>query len=270
MRYGLQNIAITLAAIVLLYWLVGLYDAALRDPRYLDGWVLCAGIAAQFFFHLRKKSAALSVGPAESWLSAHIFIGYFVIAAFLSHISFSTPDFLLEWILWLLFLLVATSGVVGAYLTWAIPTKLERRTEPIAFERIPAFQSMLAKQAGALAIDSVNHAGSMAISELYSGQLHAFFHQPRNLFSHLRGSKRPLRRLCDEIDSVDQYVDESGRKLLSEIREFVIEKDALDSHYAHQGALQIWLFIHIPATYCMIVFTLLHVAAVYAYSSAVP
>ncbi len=270
MRYGLQNIAITLAAIVLLYWLVGLYDAALRDPRYLDGWFLTAGIAGQFFFHLRKKSAALSVGPAASWLNAHIFVGYFVIAAFLSHTSFSMPDYFLEWVLWLLFLLVATSGVVGAYLTWAIPTKLERQTEPIAFERIPAFQSMLAKQAGALAIDSVNHAGSMAISELYSGQLHAFFHQPRNLLSHLRGSKRPLRRLCDEIDSVDQYVDESGRKLLNEIREFVIEKDALDSHYAHQGALQIWLFIHIPATYCMIVFILLHVAAVYAYSSAVP
>ena len=270
MKSGLQSIAITAAAVAALYWLIAIYEASLRDARFLDGWILAIGIAGQLLFHIRKKAAVMPLGKAASWLKAHIYLGYLAIAIFLSHTQFSLPDELLEWILWSVFVLIAVSGIVGAYLSWAIPTKLDRRDQPIAFERIPAFQSMLAKQAGALAIDSVNHAGSLAVSELYSNRLHTYFHSPQNLFSHLRGSKRPLKQICEEIDAVERYVDEAGKKLLRRIREFVVEKDALDSHYAHQGALQIWLFIHIPATYCLVILTVLHVATVYAFSSSVP
>ena len=33
-----------------LFWLVWIYGNGLRDPRYLDGWVLAGGIGLQLFF----------------------------------------------------------------------------------------------------------------------------------------------------------------------------------------------------------------------------
>ena len=270
MRTRTRYAVITAVAITLFYWLVSVYEAALRDPRFLDGWILVAGIGGQLMFHLRKKSTTLPLGKTADWLRVHIFIGYFVIAVFLSHTSFSTPEQLVEWVLWCIFVLVAASGIVGAYLSWAIPTKLERRDEPIAFERIPAFQSMLAKQAGCAGHRLRQSRRVTGAFGALFGQAPCYFNRPQNLFAHLRGSKRPLRQICDEIEAVERYVDDAGATLLRKVRDLVIEKDALDSHYAHQGALQIWLFIHIPATYSMIVVTVLHVATIYAFSSSVP
>ncbi|MGI9384360.1 MAG: hypothetical protein ACR2PO_14500 [Methyloligellaceae bacterium] len=270
MRRCLGNIALTACALGAFWWLVGLYDAALRDPRFLDGWILCAGMAAQLVFHIRKKLPVLSLGPATTWMKAHTYIGYFVIAVFAVHTSLSLPDSGFEWSLWILFVLVASSGVVGAYLSWSIPAKLEKNAEELIFERIPAFRFELAREAHDLAINSVSQAGSLAISDLYANTLHAFFQHPQNLLSHLRSSRRPLQRICDEIESLERYVDEPSKETLDAIKDLVVAKDDLDFQYAHLRVLQAWLFLHIPATYGLVVLSTLHVVVIYAYSSGVP
>ena len=270
MRRCLRNAAVTAAALWVLYGLVLLYDEALRDPRFLDGWILCAGMAAQLLFHVRKRLPTLRLGPATTWMQAHTYIGYFVIAVFAVHTGFTLPDSGFEWALWSLFVLVASSGVVGSYLTWSIPAKLEQNAEELIFERIPAFRLDLAQDAHDLAMSSVIQAGSLAISDLYATTLHAFFRRPQNLVSHLRSSRRPLQRICDEIESVERCLDEPGKETLDAIKDLVVAKDDLDFQYAHLRALQTWLFIHIPATYGLIVLSILHVVVIYAYSSGVP
>lgn len=270
MRPIFRHSAIIAIAVVFLYWLIWLYETALRDPRYFDGWLLCFGMISQLFFHVRKKLANLPLGRATAWMKAHIYVGYVVIALFGFHTSLSLPDGSLEWALWLFFVLVALSGVVGAYLTWSVPGKLEQRSEGIIFERIPAFRYQLARQVENLAINSVNRAGALTISDLYVNRLHDFFTGPQNFLSHLRNSRRPLKRICDEIDSLERYLDKPGEETLRSIKSLVVAKDDLDFQYAHQSLLQAWLFVHIPATYGLIVLTILHVAIVYAFSSGVP
>jgi hypothetical protein len=50
---GSQTIqGLLIAAISIgLFSLVWIYGNGLRDPRYLDGWVLAAGVGLQLFFH---------------------------------------------------------------------------------------------------------------------------------------------------------------------------------------------------------------------------
>jgi hypothetical protein len=212
----------------------------------------------------------LPLGKAANWMTVHNYMGYGVIAIFGFHTSLSFPDGAFEWALWLAFILVAFSGVLGAYLAWSVPAKLERRSEGIIFERIPAFRSELAREVESLAISSVNHSGSLTISDLYVNRLHEFFKGPQNVLSHLRNSRRPVKRICDEIDGLKKYLDKSGEETLQAIRNLVVRKDDLDFQYAHDGFLQAWLFVHIPATYALIVLTIIHVAIVYAFSSGVP
>jgi len=46
----------------------------------------------------------------------------------------------------------------------------------------------------------------------------------------------------------------------------VRENDDLDFHYRRQLRLKGWLFIHIPLTYSLMIFTVAHVVIVYAFS----
>lgn len=270
MRRLVFNTVLTAAAIALFFWLVWLYDTALRDPHYFDGWLLLAGMTFQVLFNIRKKLPMLPLGRASAWMQMHIYTGYFLIALFLLHTDFSFPDTAFEWALWAFFVLVALSGVTGIYLSRAIPSRLEHGPSRIVFERIPAVRAELAQQADSLVMNAVNESGLQMISTLYVDKLHGFFKRPKNLFSHLRHSRRPARRTAAEFDNIERYLDEPSKDILKSIKALVDTKHKLDFEYAHQGALKTWLFIHIPATYGMVVLTIAHVAIIYAFSSGAP
>ena len=57
---------------------------------------------------------------------------------------------------------------------------------------------------------------------------------------------------------------------MEEIARLVREKDGLDYHHAHQLLLKIWLFVHIPLTYSLLLFILVHVVVVFAFFGGAP
>ncbi len=264
-RYGV------IAAIIIevLFAIVWLYDTALRDPRFLDGWILFIAMAFQLLFSLRRRFPKLAVGQVTAWMQAHIYCGYVVIAIFAIHTQFSLPETGFEWALWLVFVVLVLSGVLGAFLTRAVPERLERKKEQIPFQQIPGLQAKIAREVDDLVIDSVGTNGAAALTGFYTETLHGFFRRPRNVLAHLRQSHRPLQIICDELESFDRYLDVKGKETLQALKDRVIAKNDLDFQYAHQGLLVAWLFVHIPATYCMIVLALVHVAIVHAFSSGV-
>ena len=89
-----------------LFWFTAIYEGSLRDPRYLDGWLLAGGMGLQLFFHIGIKSGFFSPRSVLRWRTFHIFLGYLLIAAFVSHCDFSWPDTAFEWMLWIGFVLV--------------------------------------------------------------------------------------------------------------------------------------------------------------------
>ena len=124
-----------------LFWLVWIYASGLRDPRYLDGWVLAGGMVLQVSFHI-AKTAGLSPKSATRWRKIHIFAGYLVIAAFISHSDFSLPDTGFEWALWTGFVLVTLSGILGTYLIWSLQAK-RLIDDSVSYDRIPALRAEL-------------------------------------------------------------------------------------------------------------------------------
>ena len=107
------------------------------------------------------------------------------------------------------------------------------------------------------------------IVDLYANHLRDFFDGPRNIAAHLIASQRPLKRLTDEIDNLSRYMDQQSQEKLAAIKNLVIEKDRLDFARVHLGLTRSWLFVHVPATYALVVLTVLHVLVVYAFSSGV-
>jgi hypothetical protein len=258
-----------------MFWLVWIYGSGLRDPRYLDGWLLASGMALQLYYHLSAKRGRLTPKSMLRWQRVHIFVGYLLIAVFLSHCDFSLPDTGLEWALWTAFVLVTMSGVLGTYLSWSLRTR-HVLDESVVYERIPALRAELAERVHALAFESDPAPTLIAlppppdeawISDLYTAHLHDFFHGQRNSAAHLIGSKRPLKRLTDEIDNLSRYVGRPSQDKLVAIRALAIEKDRLDFACVYLGLTRGWLLVHVPVTYSLVVLTVLHILVVYSYSA---
>jgi hypothetical protein len=258
-----------------LFWLVWIYGNALRDPRYLDGWVLAVGAIFQLCFHIAVKTAGLSAKSAMRWRRVHIFVGYLLIAAFASHTDFSLPDTGFEWALWAAFVLATLSGIFGTYLAWSLQAK-RGVDERLSYDRIPAHRSELAREVHATVIKTDTGAAALAlpappydswIMDLYTTHLRDFFQGQRNFSAHLIGSQRPLKRLTDEIDHLSSYVDQQSQEKLAAIKKLVVEKDRLDFARVYLGLTKGWLFVHVPATYALMVLMVMHVLVIYAFSS---
>ena len=258
-----------------LFWLVWIYGNGLRDPRYFDGWVLAGGMSLQLYFHISIKTASLSPKSAMRWRKIHIFLGYLLIAAFISHSDFSLPDSGFEWALWACFVLVTLSGIFGTYLAWSLQAK-RGIDERVGYDRISTRRAELARDAHAAVAKTDLAAGAIAlpappydawIMDLYTNHLKDFFQGQRNVTAHLIGSQRPLKRLTDEIDNLSRYVDKQSQEKLAAIKDLVVEKDRLDFTRVYLGLTKGWQFVHVPVTYALIVLTVLHVLIVYAFSS---
>ena len=267
--------ALIAAISVGLFWLVWIYGNGLRDPRYLDGWVLAGGMSLQLCLHIAIKTTGLSPKSAMRWRKVHIFFGYLLIAAFISHSDFSLPDTGFEWALWAAFVLVTVSGIFGTYLAWSLQAK-RGIDERVGYDRIPSRRAELALDVHTAVAKIDPAAAAIAlpappydawIMDLYTAHLRDFFQGQRNFTAHLLGSQRPLKRLTDEIDHLSSYVDQRSQEKLAAIKNLVVEKDRLDFARVYLGLTKGLLFVHVPVTYALMVLMVLHVLVVYAFSS---
>lgn len=265
--------ALIAVASITIFYLVEIYADSLRDPRYLDGWLLTAGMAAQVFFHIATKR--LSLKARERWRSAHIVIGCILIAAFLSHSNFALPDTGVAWALWGGFVLITLSGLGGTYLSWSLAARRgidddvlsgdlnARRTKLASNAR--DLIAALDDQVGTEILPQLPH--SSWIADLYHKRLRDFIESDRSFPFYRIGSGARLRRMTNEIDALSPYVDAQHQEVLRVIKAIVVEKDRLDGGRILLWLRSAWLFVHVPVTYGLIVLVALHILLVYSFSS---
>ena len=211
--------------------------------------------------------ATLLVLPIKSstWLQLHIYGGFFAAFVFALHVGLRLPTGGLESALWVLFVLVVGSGVFGLYLTRRFPALISNRGEEIIFERIPAFVTQRRRQAEELVLSTARETSGTALPDFYASRLHDFFAGPRNLWAHLRESRRPLQTLQAELKALESFCSPEELEALETLGGYVRSKDELDYDYAHQAALKYWLFAHLPLSYALLLLAGVHVLVVHAF-----
>jgi hypothetical protein len=276
---GLPLVHVTtfLVISVVLVWLIQIYSHALRDPRYLDGWLLGAGMLAQLGLHVAIKTRWCSPKALQRWRRVHIGLGVVLMTVFALHTDFSLPDTVLEWALWTCFVVVVVSGLFGTYLARSQSARQGFEALP-SVERLSQRRAELAREVLAIVNRQDQSAAKRAlpappqeawIADLYHHHLEDFFASFRNAASYSFNAQRRLKRLTDEIDTLTRYADNHGQAQLADIRRFVIEKDRLDFAHLQLKLARGWLLLHVPVTYALLVLGVLHVVAAYAFSSGV-
>jgi hypothetical protein len=262
-RQFIFGLSALIVATVAALWLNAKYNA-LPNYAFLTGWALLVGMFVLTIYNVRKKLPFLPLGKSETWLQIHIYLGFFTTLLFLIHLNFRAPHGWFEITLAWLFVLVSGSGMVGLFFSRVLPRRLATRGGEVIFEKIPALRHALKTEAENLALGK--DAKSVVIAEFYTNRLAPFFAGPKNFWNHLAESRREVSALLAELDDLRRFTNDAEKEKVAKLTALVRQKDGLDYHRALQLALRLWLFVHIPLTYGLLIFTALHIVIVFAFS----
>ena len=256
-------------ALVVCAAMIGLgarYLAHLPRATFVFGWLLLLVMVILSVYNGRKKIPFLPLGSSSAWLQFHVYAGYFTIVLFASHIHFRLPTGIFEWVLTTLYVAVTGSGIVGIFISRNFPGRLTTRSGEVIYERIPIVRRQLSERAKGLALKSIGEVNASTVADFYANELAPFFASPRHYFWHLFEVRSPLNRLLKKIEDLSRFLNAEERAVMNQIAELVREKDGLDYHRSLQLTLKLWLFVHIPLTYSLLILSFFHVVLVYAFS----
>ncbi len=252
--------------VVALFYAHKIYTPVLPRLIYIYGWLLFLLIVVLSLYNARKKLPFLPLGTSEGWLQFHIYAGFFTILLFALHIRFRLPTGWFDSILFALYSLVTLSGIFGLFISKMIPQRLTTRGGEVLYERVPAIRRSLQEQAETLALKSVPDAQSTTLADFYLRHLKDFFDRPQNFWLHLFEVRSPLNSLTNKIEDLNRFLDEKERGTANKLADLVRQKDGLDYQRTLQITLKAWLFAHIPLTYSLLIFSVIHIVIVFAFS----
>jgi hypothetical protein len=233
---------------------------------YLTGWLLlalCLGLTA---YNLRKKLPFLPLLSSRVWLQFHAYAGLFAGVLFIFHLRFSIPGGAFNLVLAALFLAVTLSGIGGWWLSRVIPRRLTSAGGEVPFERIPVIRRDIRLQAEKITLAAIPEAKSTTLADFYVRELAPAFAARPSFFRHLLGSRAALNDRLAALSEAGRYLAPAEQTRAEQIAGLLRARHALDFHHANQLLLKGWLFVHLPLTYALLVFTAVHVLLVHAYS----
>src|SRR5262245_48544938 len=86
-----SNTILLLLTSIAVIWSHAAFSGKLGGLDYLTGWVLLAAILFLAAYNARKKISFLPLGSSETWLQAHIYVGYLTFVLFLVHLNYRVP-----------------------------------------------------------------------------------------------------------------------------------------------------------------------------------
>lgn len=254
----IRNSGITMIVVALVWLWVRARERGLSPTSFATGYLMLAAVLFLAAYNIRKKLPFLPVGSSTAWLQWHLYVGIGSVGVFALHAGLRLPTGILESALAAAYLATVGSGVVGLYLTRTIPGQLARVGDEVLYERIPALNLQVQRQAGELIIQSVTASGATTLADFYVGRLYDFFHRSRGAAYFLRPTTTLRRSLMGEMQNLRRYLSEAEAAACERLFSLVRRKDDLDFHRARQGLLKKWLFAHIGLTYVLVVLAILH------------
>jgi len=242
-------------------------DAALRPTPVYTGLLLLAILLLLTFFNARKKLPFMPVFKASTWMQFHIYAGLFSVAVFLLHTGFRFPNGTFEIILAAVFVIVSLSGVFGLYLTRSLPRRMTNFGAPVIYEQIPARRRQIQDEAEALVLDAEAELQSSSITDFYLANLRPYLRARAPALFALHTSGARMRKLDEQMGSISRYLADAERPVLKLLGGLVDAKRNLDFQQSSQRMLRLWLFIHIPFTYSLLILAIAHAALALAYGA---
>ncbi len=256
----------TLAAAVAVVWVHGNLSATHPLLPYASGWVLFALMLGLTAYNARKKLPFLPLFSSRLWLQIHVYAGLVTAVVYGLHAGWRVPAGWFEGILAALFTLVTASGLVGWWLSRQIPRRLTTVGGEVPYERIPLIRHELQREAEAVALKAIPEQGATTLADFYNRDLSGYFAATQPFWRSIFSTRRRLNALLGSLAETRRYLTAAENANADRLADLIRQKDALDFQRSSQLALKAWLFVHIPLTYALLLYSVVHVVLVYAFS----
>ena len=245
-------------------WQLG--RVALRPVALYSGWTLLALLLVLTFFNARKKLPFFPLISASQWLQAHIYLGWLACVVFVLHTGVRLPNGAIEVPLALAFVLVAVSGVLGLWLSRWLPPRLTRSGESLVYERIPMLRHRMVTEAKEIVRAAEAETQSTTLGDFHVRVLAGYFAHVPAWLAPLAGGDAEHHRVTLELAALRHFLSVREIAIADQLAELIEAKRNLDNQFAGQRLLKLWLFVHVPLTFALLVFTAAHVWLVLQYS----
>ena len=257
-RRRVRNLGLMMMSLAAVWLLMRWLDRRLSPSVFTSGYLMLAAVLFLALYNVRKKLPFVTLGSSAAWLQWHIYVGLGSLGLFALHAGIRWPTGVLNSTLAAVYVSTAVSGLIGLYLTRTIPAQLARVGVEVIYERIPALQHQVRRQAGQMVLESVAASGATTLADFYTGRLYDFFHRPRGPRYFFRPTTSLRRSLMHDLQNSRRYLSDNEQAACERLFALVRRKDDLDFHEARQKLLKTWLFVHIGLTYGLVVLALLH------------
>ncbi len=210
---------------------------------------------------IRKKVYRYRFGSAQGWLQSHLYIGVICFALIHMHSGFTLKGtFSIS--LFVLFLLVIISGVVGSLIYIIIPLSLSKYGRDVKSEDeiIHDIENYL-KEANDLVPNT-----SETCKEFYRKEIRPFFLSKRTKWKYLfMEEKELLDKRRDLIERCKNMVPNQDVHELDILGSILIEKEKLFFMLVKLRLQKIWLSFHLPLTSALFVAIIIHILSMIYY-----
>jgi hypothetical protein len=226
------------------------------------GFFLCYLLA---YFGIRKRSYRSRFGTLEQWLQSHIYLGVLALVILVLHTGGRFNDKIAVTTL-VLVAIVVFSGIFGAILYVTVPRLLTEVESELTVEEISEQINQLAKQMARIASvrsEPFQRIYRQLIEEGRPGWLAGW----RLLFARMRNRKHASADWAPLLSLVPKSEEAELRQMLvvSRQRKELLLRLLFQQRY--KNVLESWLYIHVPFTIALLLFAVVHVAAVFYYGT---
>lgn len=206
---------------------------------------------------IRKRNMTEGHWSLKAWTSAHVYLGLSLVVIGTLHTGFQ-----LGWnvhtLAWSLMMLVIVSGIYGVVVYTILPARLSENRKEMTraemLEALAAIDRQLEQAAQPLGREDAN----LVIAALRQDPFDF------GIINRLAGKYHANCYTCDALAELDED-DPALTKVLALLNRRLVQLEQIRRHLRYKALLEIWLYVHIPATIALLAALFAHVVSVFYY-----
>lgn len=259
---------------LVVFWGIYLVDKPLGGPRggtvlgYTYGAVATAGILFLMYYGIRKRSYYAKATTLKGMLSAHVWLGLSLIFIVPLHAGFHF-GINVHTLAYVLMLITIFSGLWGVFMYEKLPMAIRSQrgggTMPVLLEQIHGVSSDIYQVAGVESVGECSGQKSDAFLALL--QKIDFRFQPSMMRCLRHSNPRQIDRkdAANLLETLPELEQKEGLKLIG----LVNKKRELVCHLQDEARvltwIRVWLFVHLPVSFGLLVVVAIHIFSVFYY-----
>lgn len=213
---------------------------------------------------VRKRAMTSGRWSLKAWTSAHVYLGLSLVVIATLHTGFQF-GWNVHTLAYALMMIVILSGIYGISVYAALPVELSNSradmTKPQMIDAVVKLDRQLQLAAQPLGHSDTAIVTSSLQDDPFGGglirRLSGRYPSCRTAFAHRALRQRMVLATGDEAEAIDKVADLLERKHAA--------LDRIRKHLRIKAMLEVWLYVHVPATFALIAALAAHIVSVFYY-----